>query len=786
MTRFFTKRFSVNSEKEKLNRLKRQCKKVIKTLLQLHAEHQTTHCVLVMGQPESGKSILCASSGELLYATHTDFIFEIYVQHNTLFFHIPHDFFLLSDVRHQRLAWHFLATQLKKQRAYLPLTRCLIHIDLQDFLTRSKVSNDTRLSQIAFALNTIANGLNTPLDVAVFFTKIDLIPGFNEFFNHESAEFLAQPWGISLEKSTSDALASECEPLIKKLNERLLWCLHHEINPEDLYLIKTFPLAMETIQQKLVDILPGFLAQWNSNRFLKPTTLYFVSCRQFRELTETTQAESSAIKKINHINQHKYFFTQRALESQCQYVASHTTTYIEKITQLSFVALCTLTLLAFIFYTSQQFSQHIALIQSANQTLAAGQAFSKRTYPSLKLNAVTHELEKISATWQNLEKDQQSLLVEKIIFTRNNQLETQLQQLYQRIISQQWLPLVNQQLENYVTAHLSSDPANAYIAFTIYLMLSQPDWPIDTQYIDTHLTDLLGSSNDPMTLLPGNIQKNLLVIDENSPFIQSSREAFLALPAEKLAYILLFSTLNTHHSLDVSTVLSSEPRSLEIEKKFAFIPEIYTAPLFSEIYKKRLLSVAKEAINGNKILGTYQRKNISEDTLLPKLREEYLQLYAETWEEAIKHIRVTQMQTFADFSAQLKALTSVSSPILALLNLSHTNTLIPEVEQASPFLTTFNDTLTPESTPENSALYHSFAFLIKLNDQVLRIQHSGDQVATACALVAEEAAASNENPTDAQQIRYLASQLPEPIQTWWLQIVDTYYALLKQSAVGCQ
>ena len=792
MMRFISQKNPVNSEKIKLNRFKNQCKAVIKMLLSLHKQHQTTHCVLVIGQPESGKSILCATSGELIYSTQDTFAFEIYLQHNTLFFHIPHDLFLISETRYQSLAWSFLALQLRRQRANLPITRCLINIDLHDFLTRSKISNDTRLSQISLALNALANNLKTHLEVELFFTKADLIPGFNEFFTHESKEFLAQPWGLSLKESalendTPNTLSAECDQLIKKLNERLLWRLHHEIHTEQLHLIKTFPLAIETIKHKLLEILPGFLAQWDNHRYLHPAHLYFVSCRQFRELTEPTSPEFSAIKKNNHYQtQHKHFFTQHALENQCHLLLETSPAYVDNITKISFITLCSLILLAFVFYTSEQFSKHIALVQSANQTLASGQIFAKQAYPSLKLNAVTDELDKIRISWENLDRNQHALLIEKFIFTRDAKLENQLQNVYQRIISQQWLPLANQRLENYIESHLTTNPANAYIAFNIYLMLSQPDWTVDTHYIDAHLADLLGSPNEPINVLPGNIQKNLLVVDENSPLIQSTRDYFLKLPAEKLAYILLFSTLEPHHSLDLSTTLENKQPSLQIENKFALIPEIYTAPLFAEIYKKRLLSITKETIHGNKILGLSQQNTISEDVLLPKLKEAYVQLYADNWEQAIKHISLTQTHTFSDFSAQLRLLTSINSPVLTLLSLSQSNTSIPEIEQASPFLTAFNDTLTKESTPENSALYHSFAFLIKLSDQVLKIQNSEDQKAAACMALAQESAATNENPTDAQQIRYLASQLPEPIQTWWLQIVDTYNALLKQNAVECQ
>lgn len=787
MIRSISLKKTISQEKLKLYHLKKQCRLAMKMLLQLHQQHQANHCVLIIGQPESGKSILCASSGKLLYSSQNEYAFEIYLKYFTLFLHIPHEIFLMNETQTQALAWRFIASQLKKLYAYLPTTRCLITLDLHDFLTRSKTSNETRLSQISRALNTLAYKLKAPLEVALFFTKADLIPGFNEFFMHESKEFLEQPWGVTLEEHDTASLSSELDSLIKALNERLLSRIHYELQSESLQLIKTFPLAMETVKHKILEILPEFLNQLTQNRLTQLSQLYFISCRQFRELMEAGHAEFSATKK-NHFHKmpHKHFFILKALDHQCEFLPENRTSYINQMTKISFLILCALLFFAFILHTSQQFSQHVALVQNTHQILEAGKSFSKQPTSSLKLNAVTHELEKIDLAWENLKKDQQTLLIGKYIFTRDLQFEAQLQNVYQRIISQQWIPLTNQQLKNYVHSHLTSEPASAYIAFKIYLMLSQPDYSIDAQYIDTHLADLLGTPYASMKLLSGNIQKNLLVVNENDPFVQTTRNYFLSLPAEKLAYILLFSTLDTHHSLNIAETLENHAASLDVDKSFASISELYTAPFFNEIYKKRLPSIAKETLNGNKTLGFHDPIETTKNTLLPKLRDEYVQLYADAWEQAIKHITLIQTQTWADFSSQLNILTSVESPVLSLLNLSQKNTYFSEVEQASPFLTAFNDTLNKNSTPENNALYRSFTFLIKLNDQVKNILNNGDQNAAACQLRAQENAATQENPSNTQQIRYLASQLPEPIQTWWLHMVDTYYALLKQNAIDCQ
>lgn len=791
MRRLLTKK-SPNSEKIKFNHLKGQCKQAITTLLLLHKKHRTHHCVLIIGQPESGKSTLCATSSTLLFSsqnneTTNEFAFEIYLQHQTLFLHIPQNFFLFSENRLQHAAWHFLATRLRQQRTHILLSRCIICIDLHDFLTRSKVSNDTRLSQIAFALQTVANGLRVHLDTTLFFTKADLIPGFNEFFDHQNKEFLEQPWGISLENHTPDGLTAECEQLIKTLNQNLLWRMHHEINPEHLHLIKTFPLVMETVKQKFIEILPGFLAQWSQHKFLTPTQLQLVSCRQFRELKDVSHAASNK-EKNNPRENHKHFFTKHALEIICQHNASHATFPIDKIIRVTFVALCSLLLIAFIAYISSQFSEHVTLIHTINQTLESGNDFAKQPSQSIKLNQVSNELEKINASLSTLDKNQQSLVVGRYIFTHDTRLEAQLNNLSQRILAQQWLPLINQRLEDYIHTHLSTEPANAYIAFDIYLMLSQPTIPLNAYFIDTHLSDLLGSSNEIIKKIPSNLPKSTVVKNEKSVgFIKNCRAFFLGLPTSKLAYILLYSDLNTHESLNLSAALDNKhPPALEIENTYALIPEIYTRKSFKSTYETRLPEIAQQVLNGNVVLGQRFVQDMSEDALLPQLQKEYIKLYSDAWEQAIKHASLIQTQTLEDLSAQLDHLASSNSPILSLLTLSQNNTSITEVENSSAFLKAFNNTLTPQSTPENSALFHSFMFMKKLGDQLQKIQTSADKKSATCEQMQLEHIATSENPTDAQQLRYLATQLPEPIQTWLTQIVDEYYVLLKKNSAACQ
>ncbi len=794
MMRFLKKQNSEQHEKTKFAHLKQACDIAVQKLIQLHHGHQTHDCVLVIGQPESGKSVLCSSHTKLLFPSSVELQspeknskenrFEIYISEDTLFFHVPHDFFLFSDADLSQRLWFLLARHLRKYYLHIPITHCMVCIDLQDFLTRSHASNNTRLTQISLALNTLANGLKTLVHVGLFFTKADLIPGFVEFFDHESQEFLEQPWGISLEKTTEEAFSQAFDQLIKKLNERLIWSLHHETHAEKLHLIKTFPLLLENVKQKMLEILPEFFMQWTENRHLYTTQLYFVSCRQYCELIETSSTNQGTPKIYHHDNKHKNFFSKQAIEQQCHHQISHPL-HTEKLTRSFFILLCGLILVAFINYFAQQFSHQIKLINSANKTIESALAFSKNGTSSRTLNEVSHELEKIHKTWENLNQDQQSSNINASIFTHSDKLDAQLQNVYQHILSQQWLPLVSQQLEDYINTNLLSSPEKSYIAFAIYMMLTQTQCSVDGQFIAQHLPQLLNSTEAPPSLLLSNIQKNILVVNENSPFIEKVRAHFAELAPNKLAYILLYSTINTQAAINLSNQLNIQQLGLVIDKRYTNIAEIYTKTKFEHIYQKHLRMIANQAINGNNILGKFDRQGVNLDDLLTELQTQYLKLYSSAWEEAIQHAHLSPVQSLDELATQLGIITSVNSPILTLLNLSQTNTHIPQIEQASAFLTTFNNTLTKESTPENNALYRSFALLIRLHQQILSTKSESHQGVNICTLLANENAATPQNPTEAKQLSLLVTQLPDPIQAWLQQIVDSYFTLLHEETEGC-
>jgi len=789
MIRFLKKKHVNRHDLEKFLHLKRECRLIIRRLIAEQEKHQAYHCVLVVGQPESGKSTFCSahmqhlfpifeSSSPLEINTHA---FDIYLHKKTLFLDLSKEFFLFNDAYFSERLWRILGVSLKKCTDHLLLTKTIICIDLQDFLTRTQASNKTRLTQISMGLMVLAKQLKSPIDINIFFTKTDLIPGCIEFFQHETQEFLEQAWGLSLDNNTEEYFSTEFDELIKILNSRLLWNIHHEIRLEKLHLIKSFPILIETMKERIKKVLPEFLQQLTSSRYLCPSRLYLISCRQYREWLETPMTKEKSIKIDYSDDKHKNFFTVQALENICRYQQKNKFITLEKVTRSIFLLLCSLIFIAIVTQCSKHFSEHIRLISSERNIIHSSLIFSEQPVSSLTLKTVSDELYKIENVWRKMHESNNMPLFDRYIFTRDIKSDSQLKQLYQRILMHQWLPLVSEQLKNDINAQLSHSPEKAYITFSVYMMLTQPEWHIDSSLIQRHAQFLLKGARIPMLSFLENIQKNIVLMDESSLFIKKTRNSFFELAPNKLAYILLFSSIDKNSVIDIDQCFDKKNRLLIIDKKYSLINTIYTKEGFETIYQKRLSTIAHEAIYGNPVLGKFTRQNENASDLLALLQEEYLKLYSNAWENAIESIQLQKTGSLEALAEQLDIITSINSPILTLLNLARKNTHIPQIEQSSPFLTTFNNTLTKESTPSNNALYRSFSLLIKLHERIISLKTERD----VCLLLADENAATPQNPTEAKQLSLLATQLPNPIQTWLQEISDSYFRLLNQQKNKC-
>jgi type VI secretion system protein ImpL len=167
-----------------------------------------------------------------------------------------------SHAQVDKAAWLGFLDLLKNQRSRRPIDGAFIAISLSDLLLGSEAERAAHAAAIRARIQELYSQLGVRFPIYVMLTKLDLVPGFMEFFDALSKEERAQVWGMTFalddDKQADGPLTnflSEFALLEQRLNARLVERLQQERDPARRDLIYGF------LQQfgALKDTLQGFL-----------------------------------------------------------------------------------------------------------------------------------------------------------------------------------------------------------------------------------------------------------------------------------------------------------------------------------------------------------------------------------------------------------------------------------------------------------------------------------------------------------------------------------------------
>ena len=163
-----------------------------------------------------------------------------------------------------KAAWLGFLDLLKKQRSRRPIDGAFVAISLSDLLLGSDSERAAHAVAIRSRVQELYTQLGVRFPVYVMLTKLDLVPGFMEFFEGLSKEERAQVWGMTFTlddgKSAEGPLQvfrSEFDALEARLNERLVERLQQERDPARRDLIYGFPQQFAALREALAGFLDG-------------------------------------------------------------------------------------------------------------------------------------------------------------------------------------------------------------------------------------------------------------------------------------------------------------------------------------------------------------------------------------------------------------------------------------------------------------------------------------------------------------------------------------------------
>ncbi|MGZ0704482.1 type VI secretion system membrane subunit TssM [Pseudomonas piscis] len=169
-----------------------------------------------------------------------------------------------SHANVDKAAWLGFLDLLKTQRSRRPIDGAFVAISLSDLLLGSDAERAAHAAAIRLRIQELYTQLGVRFPIYLMLTKLDLVPGFMEFFDSLSKEERAQVWGMTFAlddgKSNDSPLAhlpAELAALEQRLNERLVERLQQERDPARRDLIYGFPQQFAALKESLQSFLEG-------------------------------------------------------------------------------------------------------------------------------------------------------------------------------------------------------------------------------------------------------------------------------------------------------------------------------------------------------------------------------------------------------------------------------------------------------------------------------------------------------------------------------------------------
>jgi type VI secretion system protein ImpL len=168
-----------------------------------------------------------------------------------------------SDPGSDARGWREFLALLKKYRSRRPLNGIILTVSVGDLLTLTAPGRDAQIAATRRRLDELKRELGIRLPIYLLVTKCDLMAGFTEYFDDQSAEERKQVWGVTvpyeqtLNGRAPELFGDEFDRLVARLNERMWQRLEDEQEARRRAKIFSFPQQLAALK----DVLGQFVTE---------------------------------------------------------------------------------------------------------------------------------------------------------------------------------------------------------------------------------------------------------------------------------------------------------------------------------------------------------------------------------------------------------------------------------------------------------------------------------------------------------------------------------------------
>lgn len=611
-------------------------------------------------------------------------------------------------------AWLGFLQLLKKHRRRRPINGAMVAISLMDLLTQNEVQREQQLVAIRHRLQELDQQLGVRFPIYVLLTKSDLMAGFTEFFEDLTQQDRSQVWGVSFDfnsdskqtvASPIDSFLTDFDALIARLNERLLWRMQQERDPQRRAVLFSFPQQMVTLRGLLHDFLSKLFSESRYEKTMLVRGIYFTSGTQegapidrvVGSLSSTFGLPAQMLRPYE--GQGRSYFVTRLLKEVIFNEAGlvgknqHLEAKRQWLQRFAYTAVVSMTGLAILAWATSLTRNEVyiydfksALEKYHNSNLAQNVAVDDYTLMLERLNQV----KSLTRVYEPF-KDSVPVLMGMGLY-QGDKLTVAAQQLYQNELNRLLLPSIKYRLEQHLTA-TDTGPDLKYEALKAYLMLGDKD-KLDDEFLNLWMSFDWQSMYPQKPEVQGQFQNHMAQMlklgfepmELEGNLVQSSRLALKSVPLSELLYGRMKRDYIARDESPFRLIDAMGPLGNKVfyrESKLDLeqgVSSLFTKSGYNNFFKQRMEQVAQLSREENWVLDPEKDELTGPEVkqLKREIQGRYFTDYSLTWDTVLSDLRIARFKNLSQATDILDTLASANSPMKNLLQATAVNTALFE------------------------------------------------------------------------------------------------------------
>lgn len=730
-----------------------------KILSKLDPQNNAISLIIMIGKENQGVSTLLKQSKFANLDLNCENNTSIYYNQNGVIVNLKESWINLEK--------NTLSTILKKINSCNRATKIngiILCVDINNLLTSDAQEIKKVLKSQTDFLANFGKRLPQITNLALLFTKLDLLSGFCEFFQNDYNLNLTNPLGFSvhnqeIQNQTRNNFASQYENFIESLNQQTINKIHPIRSSQKRTLIREFPLQLASLKNTIISLVKKI----NPTQF-KLSAVYFTSGEQggicVDRINKKIQNEFSLTLRTNQhqsINHRAYFITNSLEEFQQQTKQFTTKKSVKlKITSvcISSISILTISLIINNYYYSTKALDKVSKELITYDTL--GKISDKKDLATYHLNKAYKTLNNISNN--NITKP----TIQKI--------KANIQKRINHKLSQDFVPSMLTDIENALAS--SKGHLDKYQALKVYLMLTdrnhQSPQEVKNWFKNYWLANYSTEQTKKKISLLNKVLKNKKTdIQINKQIITDARNYLNSLPLSYLYYSLIKAKFpQTNKSLTYDGFVISTDK----------IPDYLTKDGFNQIMRG-LKEIVTRLQSENWVLA---RQDLQDLYIL--IQQAYCYEYVIFWQHFIQYSHPIHAQSFEDIYTLTKILKQ-NNIINNLVNLIQKNTspITENNEESNLFNKEIASKFSDINLVSDSTIQQLSLTLNELEKFTKTMSVINDKGKTAFNLT-KSRFQSDILANPISSLYNQSEQLPKPISSWAKQIADdTWFTLINNS-----